>query len=63
MIAWIAPIHGYLMAGGYSVRVFVRLIFYFLFSLWHSNLDFFVIFMLKYDFIDIFFTVHSTLEC
>ena len=28
--------------------------FYFLFSLCHSNLDFFVIFMFKYDLIDIF---------
>ena len=45
------------MAGEYSVRVLVRLFFYFfffLFSLCHSNLDFFVIFMFKYDFMDIF---------
>ena len=42
------------MAVEYNVRVLVRLIFYFLFSLCHSNLDFFVIFMFKYDFIKIF---------
>ena len=42
------------MSGGYGVRVLVRLIFIFLFSLCHSNLDFFVIFMFKYDLIDIF---------
>ena len=42
------------MAGGYSVQVLVRLIFIFFYFRCHSNLDFFVIFMFKYDFLDIF---------
>ena len=47
------------MAGGYSVRVLVSF-FFFLLSLCHSKLSFFVIFMFKYDFIDIFhFTFYS----
>ena len=51
-----ASIYGYLMAGGYSVRVLVKIIFFFFFfTLCHSNLDFLVIFfMFKYDFTDIF---------